>query len=93
MSYRVKLEVFEGPLDLLLALKEKNAVALADVVVGPQGVAHDLRCGAEARFRSRQCNRRVHDGVYLRDEHGDGDGYGNADWNGDPNATPPSSKP
>ncbi len=33
MSYRVKLEVFEGPLDLLLHLIKKNEVDITDIPV------------------------------------------------------------
>ena len=34
MSFRVQLEVFEGPLDLLLHLIKKNEVAITDVSLG-----------------------------------------------------------
>src|SRR5713101_7831959 len=33
MSYRVKLDIFEGPLDLLLHLVKKNEVDLSDIPV------------------------------------------------------------
>ena len=33
MFYRVKLDVFEGPLDLLLHLVKKNEVELSDIPV------------------------------------------------------------
>ena len=33
MSYRVKLDIFEGPLDLLLHLVKKNEVEIADIPV------------------------------------------------------------
>lgn len=33
MSYRVRLDIFEGPLDLLLHLVKKNEVELSDIPV------------------------------------------------------------
>src|SRR2546426_5814180 len=33
MSYRIKLDIFEGPLDLLLHLVKKNEVELSDIPV------------------------------------------------------------
>src|SRR5256885_2428864 len=33
MSYRVKLDIFEGPLDLLLHLVKKNEVEISDIPV------------------------------------------------------------
>lgn len=33
MTYEVKLDIFEGPLDLLLHLIEKNEVSIVDIPV------------------------------------------------------------
>ena len=33
MNYEVKLDIFEGPLDLLLHLIEKNEISISDIPV------------------------------------------------------------
>ena len=56
MGIPVKLEVFEGPLDLLLHLIEKNKIDIYDIPIVEITVCSDYGCTKEQAGAARRRN-------------------------------------
>ncbi len=65
MSTRVQLEIFEGPLDLLLHLIKKNEVSITDIPIA--SITEQYLATLELMETSQSgCRRRISgDGRYL----------------------------